>query len=60
MPKDSKRCQEITDSVKKAILLRREASELSWQAVQKVAPKVEGDLELLDDEAGYGFGILNQ
>ncbi len=60
VPKDSKRCKEITDSVKKAILLRREASELSWQAVQKVAPKEEGDVELLDDEAGYGFGILNQ
>ncbi|MGQ4598143.1 N-6 DNA methylase [Nocardia sp. R6R-6] len=60
IPKDARRRKEITDSVKKAIFLRREASELSWQAVQKVAPRAEGEIALLDDEAEYGFGILHQ
>lgn len=46
MPKDIKRCKEVTNSVKKAIVLRCEASELSWQAVQKVAPKSDGDVAL--------------
>lgn len=60
VPKDAKLRDDITDGVKKAILLRREASELSWQAVKKVAPRSEEEIALLDDEAEYGFGILNQ
>lgn len=60
VPKDAALRAEITDNVQKAILLRREASELSWQAVQKVAPRAESEIALLDDEAEYGFGILNQ
>lgn len=60
VPKDPKLRKEITDGAEKAINLRREASELSWQAVQKVAPRSEEEIALLDDEAEYGFGILNQ
>lgn len=60
IPKDEDLKQEITDGVDKSILLRRQASELSWQAVQKVAPRSESEVALLDDEAEYGFGILNQ
>lgn len=60
VPKDPQRRAEITESVNQAILLRRQASELSWQAVQKVAPQSTDGIALLDDEAEYGFGILNQ
>lgn len=60
VPRDLERRREITEAVEKAIRLRREASELSWQAVQKVVPGGSGDMALLDDEAEYGFGILNQ
>lgn len=60
VPKDAAQKREITDSVEQAILLRRQASELSWQAVQKVAPRSDDGVALLDDEAEYGFGILNQ
>ena len=60
IPRDVERRDEITSAVKKAILLRREASELSWQAVQRVAPRAMDGAELLDDESEYGFGILNQ
>ncbi len=59
VPRDEVRRNEITRAVKKAIRLRREASELSWQAVQKVVPNETGDIALLGDEAEYGFGILN-
>jgi putative N-6 DNA methylase len=60
VPRDEVRRDEITKAVKKAIRLRREASELSWQAVQKVVPNETDDMALLGDEAEYGFGILNQ
>lgn len=60
VPKDNALREEITDNAKKAILLRREASELSWQAVQRIAPRADKDIVLLDDEIEYGFGILNQ
>lgn len=60
VPKDDSQKREITASVEQAILLRRQASELSWQAVQKVAPRSSDGVALLDDEAEYGFGILNQ
>ncbi|WP_418344863.1 N-6 DNA methylase [Rhodococcus pyridinivorans] len=58
VPKDEKLRKEITDGVKQAIQLRRQASELSWQAIQKVA--LDANAALLDEEAEYGFGILNQ
>ncbi|MCA4749586.1 N-6 DNA methylase [Mycobacteroides abscessus] len=58
VPNDKKTRNEITENVKQAILLRREASELSWQAVQRVAPV--GSATELDDDAEYGFGVLNR
>jgi type I restriction enzyme M protein len=58
IPLKSSLRDEISQSVKKAIALRRQASELTWQAVQKVA--VDANAPLLDDEAEYGFGILNR
>lgn len=60
IPRDPALRQEITDNVTRAIELRRDASELTWQTVQKVVPGGTGNVSLLDDEAEYGFGILNQ
>ncbi|WP_029212873.1 hypothetical protein [Arsenicicoccus bolidensis] len=60
VPKDPKLRQEITDNVTQTIALRRAAPELTWQTVQKIVPVAANDVALLDDEAEYGFGILNQ
>lgn len=60
IPKDPELRQDITDSVDRAIQLRREASELTWQATQRVAQQANQGVALLADEAEYGFGILNQ
>jgi type I restriction enzyme M protein len=57
VPKDARQRQEITDSARKAIILRREAAELTFAATRKVAPEMGTDI---DDDAEYDFGVLNQ
>lgn len=58
IPKDAALRREITDSAYRAILLRREAAELAFSAVRKVA---SGGGDNLDDpDLGYDFGVLNQ
>ncbi|WP_171069111.1 N-6 DNA methylase [Actinomadura geliboluensis] len=58
LPKDRELRLEITDTVRKAIILRREAAGLSWSAIQRVAPIEGSDLD--DSDVEYGFGVLNQ
>ena len=58
VPRDAKRRAEITDSAREAMTLRRRAAELTWSAVQRVAPQSR---ELLEgDDPEYDFGVLNQ
>ncbi|MGV0360013.1 N-6 DNA methylase [Corynebacterium mastitidis] len=59
VPKDLDLRDEITQNVTKTIELRRSASELTWQTVQKIAPPGVGD-GVFEDGEDYGFGILNQ
>jgi type I restriction enzyme M protein len=59
VPKDAKQRSQITRNVRKAILLRREATELSWNAVQRIAPRVGAGLDD-DDPVDFDFGVLNQ
>lgn len=59
VPKDLDLRDEITQNVTKTIELRRSASELTWQTVQKIAPVGVGD-GVFEDGEDYGFGILNQ
>ena len=59
IPKDKKLRQTIENNVKEAVDLRKRASELTWQAVQRIAPP-DNDPELLDDAAAYGFGFRDQ
>ncbi|MEN4472856.1 N-6 DNA methylase [Mycolicibacterium cosmeticum] len=60
VPKNPAKRREITTDVKKAIRLRRQASELAWNAVSKVAPRSVEDVASLDDAAEYGFDVLNR
>jgi type I restriction enzyme M protein len=58
LPKSETLREEISEYVRKAIELRRQAANLSWQATQRVAPVGAGVLD--DPDIEYEFGVLNQ